>query len=153
MKLTFELEETTISDIQNNLDPFSELFNNFVLKICWVFLAFGILTFSNPYNYLVILYEKYGEDSMKRSLYNQLISQASYPIILHNLVCASHCNLCNRVDCFIWKTFIFQIFNIQPPRLLTNLKNESFPNKTIYPIVHLYIFTVNLTFNFAARGI
>ena len=97
MKLMFELEETTISAIQNNLDLFSELFNNFLLKICWVFLAFGILTFSNPYYYLVILYEKHGEDSMKRSLYNQLISQASYPIILHNLVCASHCNLCNRV--------------------------------------------------------
>ena len=36
------------------------------------------------------------------------------------------------IDFLILKTFIFQIFNIQPPRLLTNLKNESFPNKTIY---------------------
>ena len=36
------------------------------------------------------------------------------------------------IDCLIWKTFIFQIFNIQPPRLLTNLKNESFPNKTYF---------------------
>ena len=27
---------------------------------------------------------------------------------------------------------MFQIFNIQPPRLLKNLKNESFPNKTSY---------------------
>ena len=91
MKLTLELDENTFSDIQHNLDPFSELFNNVLLKICWVFLAFGILIFSNPYYFLVILYEKHGEDSMKRSLYNQLISQASYPIILHNLVCASHC--------------------------------------------------------------
>ena len=99
MKLTLELGEFTISDIQRNLDPFAELFNNVSLKICWVFLAFGILTFSNTYHFLVILYEKHGDDSIKRCLYNQLISQAPYPIILHtvivrpycNLVCASHC--------------------------------------------------------------
>ena len=30
------------------------------------------------------------------------------------------------------ENLIFQIFNIQPPRLLTNLKNERFPNKTNY---------------------
>ena len=44
------------------------------------------------------------------------------------------------IDCLIWKTYIFQIFNIQPPRLLTNLKNESFPNKTIND----YIFEISL---------
>ena len=27
------------------------------------------------------------------------------------------------IDCLIRETFIFQIFNFQPPRLLTNLKN------------------------------
>ena len=98
------MDKNAFSDIQHNLDPFSELFDNVLLKIYWVFLAFGILTFSNPYNYLVILYEKYGEDSMKRSLYNQLISQASYPIILHNLVCPSHCKPfqldCNPYMCY-----------------------------------------------------
>ena len=36
------------------------------------------------------------------------------------------------IACFIWRTFIFWIFSLQPPRLLTNLKNESFPNKTSY---------------------
>ena len=87
MKLTFDLEETTISDIQNNLDPFAELFDHVLLKICWILLGIAILIFSNPYYFLVILYEKHGEDSMKRSLYNQLIGQALYPTILHNLVC------------------------------------------------------------------
>ena len=29
------------------------------------------------------------------------------------------------IACLIWRTFIFQIFSLQPPRLLTNLKNES----------------------------
>ena len=87
MKLTFELEETTISDIQNSLDPFAELFDHVLLKICWILLGIAILIFSNPYYFLLILYEKHGEDSMKRSLYNQLIGQASYPTILHNMVC------------------------------------------------------------------
>jgi hypothetical protein len=86
MTLTFELENTTISDIQSNLDPFAELFDNVLLKICWTFLGFARLFLSNPYYFLVILYEKYGEDSMKRSLHNQLIGQVAYPIILHNLV-------------------------------------------------------------------
>ena len=86
MKLTFELEETTISDIQSNLDPFAELFDDVSLKICWILFSIAILIFSNPYYFLVILYEKYGEDSMKRSLHNQLIGQVAYPIILHNLV-------------------------------------------------------------------
>ena len=86
MRLTFELENTTISDIQSNLDPFAELFDDVLLKICWTFLGFARLFLSNPYYFLVILYEKYGEDSMKRSLHNQLIGQVAYPIILHNLV-------------------------------------------------------------------
>ena len=87
MKLTFELKDIKISDIQSNLDPFAELFDHVLLKICWILLGVAILIFSNPYYFLVILYEKHGEDQMKRSLYNQLISQASYPLILHNLVC------------------------------------------------------------------
>ena len=86
MALTFELEKTTISDIQSNLDTFAELFDNVLLKICWTFLGLASLFFSNPYYFLVILYEKYGEDSMKRSLHNQLIGQVSYPIILNNFV-------------------------------------------------------------------
>ena len=89
MKLTFELEETTISDIQSNLDPFAELFDNVALKICCILFSIVVQIFSNPFYFLVIFYEKYGEDWMKRSLYNQLIGQVSYPIILHNLVCVS----------------------------------------------------------------
>jgi hypothetical protein len=104
MKLTFELEETTISDIQNNLDTFADLFDHVLLKICWILLSIAILIFSNPYYFLVILYEKHGEDSMKRSLYNQLIGQASYPTILHNLVCKPLCLECNPNMCYISNT-------------------------------------------------
>ena len=101
MKHTFELEEITISDIQSNLDPFAELFDHVLLKICWILLGIVILIFSNPYYFLITLYEKHGEDSMKRSLYNQLISQASYPIILHNLVCKPLHLECNPNICYI----------------------------------------------------
>jgi hypothetical protein len=38
---------------------------------------------------------------MKRSLYNQLISQASYPIILHNLVRKPLHLECNPNICYI----------------------------------------------------
>ena len=104
MKLAFELNDISINDIQSNLDPFAELFDHVLLKICWILFSIAILIFSNPYYFLVIMYEKYGEDSMKRSLYNQLISQASYPIIQHNLVCASHCKPfqwdCNPYMCY-----------------------------------------------------
>ena len=87
MKLAFELNDISINAIQSNLDPFAELFDHVLLKICWILLGIAILIFSNPYYFLLILYEKHGEDSMKRSLYNQLIGQASYPTILHNMVC------------------------------------------------------------------
>ena len=58
MKLTFELEETTISDIQSNLDPFADLFENVSLKIFWILFGIATQIFSNPYYFLVIFYEK-----------------------------------------------------------------------------------------------
>ena len=97
MKLTFESDECTISDIHHNIDTLAELFDNILLKICWIFLAIGIFLLTNIYYFLIILYDKHGEDSMKRSLFNQLIGQGSYPIILHNLVC---------VPPWIWRLFM-----------------------------------------------
>ena len=97
MKLTFESDESTISDIHRNMDILAELFDNTLLKICWIFFAIGIFLLTNIYYFLIILYDKHGEDSMKRSLFNQLIGQASYPIILHNLVC---------VPTWIWRLFM-----------------------------------------------
>jgi hypothetical protein len=101
MKLAFELNDISINDIQSNLDPFAELFDHVLLKICWILLGIVILIFSTPYYFLITLYEKHGEDSMKRSLYNQLISQASYPIILHNLVRKPLHLECNPNICYI----------------------------------------------------
>ena len=40
---------------------------------------------SIPLFYFFILFDKYGEDSMKRSLYNYLTSQMSYPVIIQGI--------------------------------------------------------------------
>ena len=68
------------------IDNFDELFDSLSLKICW---AFTVVT---ECSFLIILllfivFEKYGEDSMKRSLYNRLNSQCAYPVIINILFC------------------------------------------------------------------
>jgi hypothetical protein len=68
------------------IDDFDELFSSLSLKICW---AFTLVTkFPTTIIWLLfILFEKYGEDSMKRSLYNRLNSQCAYPVIISSLFC------------------------------------------------------------------
>ena len=63
------------------IDDFDELFDSLSLKICWAFTVvteFPMLIIC----LLFILFEKYGEDSMKRSLYNRLNSQCVYSVII-----------------------------------------------------------------------
>ena len=63
------------------IDNFDELFDSLSLKICWAFTVvteFPMLIIC----LLFILFEKYGEDSMKRSLYNRLNSQCVYSVII-----------------------------------------------------------------------
>ena len=68
------------------IDDFDELFDSLSLKICW---AFTVVTeFPMLITCLLfILFEKYGEDSMKRSLYNRLNSQCAYSVIINILFC------------------------------------------------------------------
>jgi hypothetical protein len=47
------------------------------------------VTLSNAFYALLILYEKYGEDIMKRSITNQLWSQVAMGMILYNCVCGA----------------------------------------------------------------
>ena len=54
------------------VDDFEEISNSFSLKICWVFTLLTDYFISNVLAMLFILYDKYGEDSMKRSLCNRL---------------------------------------------------------------------------------
>ena len=70
------LEQLTI------VDDFEEISNSFSLQICWFFTLLTDYFISNVLAMLFILYDKYGEDSMKRSLCNRLTSQFAYPVII-----------------------------------------------------------------------
>ena len=71
------------------LDDFKEIFNPIGIRIIYFSLWIIYVTLSNAFFVLVILYEKYGEDIMKRSINNQLVSQVGLAMILHNCVCST----------------------------------------------------------------
>ena len=70
-----------------DVDDFEELFDNVSIKITFVIFCFALLTFTNTFNILLSIFEKYGGDPLKRSLKNQLISQFGYSMILNNTFC------------------------------------------------------------------
>ena len=65
------------TDFLVEFNDFSEVFDNIGLRICWGFIMMTELTFSNAFNFFFIMFDKYGEDSLKRSLNNQLIRSGS----------------------------------------------------------------------------
>ena len=65
---------------------FDELSNSFSLKIGFLFTILTDFFISNALAMLFILYDKYGEDSMKRPIYNRLNSQFAYPLIISNVL-------------------------------------------------------------------
>ena len=68
------------------IDNFEELFNSLTTKICFGISMATEYLISDVWGVLYILFDKYGEDSMKRSLYNQVNSQFSYPMILSSII-------------------------------------------------------------------
>ena len=80
------ISETNDDDI---IDDFKEIFNSFEIRIIYLFLWIIYLTLSNAFFALLINYEKYGEDIMKRSINNRLWSQVGLAMILHNCVCCT----------------------------------------------------------------
>ena len=70
-----------------DVDDFEELFDNLSIKIASGIICFALLTFTNTFNILVSIFEKYGGDPLKRSLKNQLISQLGYSMIINNTLC------------------------------------------------------------------
>ena len=70
----------------NILDDFQDIFNPIGIRIIFLFFWIIYVTLSNAFFALLIMYEKYGEDIMKRSINNQLWSQAALAMILHNCV-------------------------------------------------------------------
>ena len=74
------VEEITI------VDDFDEISNSSSLQICYFLKLLTDFFISNILSVLFILYDKYGEDSMKRSKYNRMNSQFCYPAIISNLL-------------------------------------------------------------------
>ena len=80
-----------ISEIKDNdiVDDFKDIFNPLGIRIIYFLLWIIYLTLSNAFFVILIMYEKYGEDVMKRSINNRLWSQLGLPMILHNCVCST----------------------------------------------------------------
>ena len=77
-----EIFNNPLTKIEQIDDDFSEDFDSLSLKTCIGLNAFTELFISIPLFYFLILFDKYGEDAMKRSLYNYLNSQIAYPVIV-----------------------------------------------------------------------
>ena len=70
---------------KNERQPFLDHFDSLPVKICWAVTIVTDFFISTPLFIFFILYDKYGEDPMKRSIYNYLMSQGSYTVILQTL--------------------------------------------------------------------
>ena len=88
-KLTNLLHNITKEKDDYILDDFKEIFNPIANRIIYLSLWIIYMTLSNAFYALAILYEKYGEDIMKRSINNQLWSQVAWAMIVHNCVCST----------------------------------------------------------------
>ena len=90
LSLLDETKESSpnISEKNNGdiIDDFKDIFNPIGVRIIFFSLWTLYVTLSNAFFALMILYEKYGEDIMKRSINNQLVSQVGLAMILFNCV-------------------------------------------------------------------
>ena len=71
------------------LDDFTEIFNHIGIRIIYFSFWTIYMTLSNAFWLFMVLYEKYGEDIMKRSIINHLLSQLCLAMILYNCVCST----------------------------------------------------------------
>ena len=85
----FSIENLTIfkQTMEGNEDDFKDLFNGTTIKIFAIVISLIRFTFTNIFYILVLLFEKYGGDPLKRSLKNQLVSQFGYGIMIANTIC------------------------------------------------------------------
>ena len=88
-EVIFELENLSLS-IKNSPkdigDDFRIIFESLFLKIIVGILFFLVIFFHSTLCLLVILFEKYGNDPMKRSISNLIVSQICYVGVLSNIV-------------------------------------------------------------------
>ena len=85
----FELENNSMS-FENSSeeigDDFSTMFSSLYLKIVTGILFFGVIPFASIAGILLVEFEKYGMDPMKRSIINLISSQIHYASVLSNIV-------------------------------------------------------------------
>ena len=94
-EIDFELNEKIVHSSDNIsetkeedvLDDFEGIFNSIGLRIAYFSFWIIFMTLSNGFFTITILFEKYGEDIMKRSIDNQLWSQVAMAMLLYNCVC------------------------------------------------------------------
>ena len=80
-----EVSEVSITQITVK-DDFEDFFDMLLIRICLTLTLLSEFFVSNVLAVLFVMFDKYGEDSMKRSLFNQIIAQVSYPIITSSLI-------------------------------------------------------------------
>ena len=103
------------------VDEFDEISNSLSLKICQILKCLIDIFITNVLSVLYILYEKYGEDSMKRSKYNRLNSQFCYPAIISNLLSR---------PAWTWRTFIGPISSTTADAVVLIGMNQSKYSRT-----------------------
>ena len=89
IKSVFELENRSMSIEKSSEeigDDFSTMFSSLYLKIVTGILFFGIIPFASIAGILLVEFEKYGMDPMKRSIINLISSQIHYASVLSNTV-------------------------------------------------------------------
>ena len=91
INITLSISDETIDSSlkmseTKDVDDFKDIFDPLGIRIIYFLLWIIYLMLSNAFFVTLILYEKYGEDVMKRSINNRLWSQLGFLIILHNCV-------------------------------------------------------------------
>ena len=81
----YEGKNTTFVDLERESEDCEEIFAGLGFKIFSFVLWLMINSFSNVYQFCIILFEMFGGDPLKRSIVNQLLSQLSFAMILHNI--------------------------------------------------------------------
>ena len=89
IKSVFELENRSMSFEKSSEeigDDFSTMLSSSYLKIVTGCLFFGVIPLHSIAGILLVEFEKYGMDPMKRSIINLISSQIHYAAVLSNIV-------------------------------------------------------------------
>ena len=83
------IENLTIfkQTMEGTKDDFKDLFDGTTIKIFAIVTSLIRFSFTNIFYMLILLFEKYGGDPLKRSLKNQLVSQFGYGMMIANTIC------------------------------------------------------------------